>query len=123
MPLPTMCNRACRLFAPLSQHEPSNNCKSFCRATFCGSLSRNDPQKVARAFVEVLTNAVCYTAKWLKSTVERLSEKGYKQHSGGEFGWCRAGEIGRNTPLRRPGELRCRLLQGFSDSLSTHSGE
>src|SRR5215212_6973780 len=51
--------------------------------------------------------------------VERLSEKGYKQHSGGEFGWCRAGEIGRNTPLRRPGELRCRLLQGFSDSLST----
>jgi hypothetical protein len=47
----------------------------------------------------------------------RLSEKGYKQHSGGEFGWCRAGEIGRNTPLRQPGELRCRLLQGFSDSL------
>src|SRR5215208_8041576 len=53
----------------------------------------------------------------------RLSEKGYKQHSGGEFGWCRAGEIGRNTPLRRPGELRCRLLQGFSDSLSRQLGE
>src|ERR671914_320744 len=76
MPLPTMCHRASRLFAPLSQHEPSNNCKSFCRATFCGLLSRNDPQKGARAFVEVLTNAVCHTAKWLKSTLERLSEKG-----------------------------------------------
>jgi hypothetical protein len=54
---------------------------------------------------------------WLKSSFQRLSEKGYKQHSVGEYGWCRAGEIGRNTPLRRPGVLRCRLLQGFSDSL------
>src|SRR5215208_7722863 len=68
-------------------------------------------------------DAACRAAQWLKSSVERLSEKGYKQHSGGEFGWCRAGEIGRNTPLRRPGELRCRLLQGFSDSLSAYSGE
>jgi hypothetical protein len=61
-------NRACGLFAPLSQHEPSNNGKSFCRATFCGSLREPDPQKVASAFVEVLTNTVCYAAKWLKSS-------------------------------------------------------
>src|SRR5215207_6841434 len=79
MPLPTMCNRACRLFAPLSQHEPSNNCKSFCRAPFCGSLSRNDLQKVARAFVEVLTNAVCYAAKWLKSSFTHLGEEGHEE--------------------------------------------
>src|SRR5215211_686974 len=62
-------------------------------------------------------NKLPITSKWLKSSLERLSEKGYKQYSGGEYGWCRAGEIGRNTPLRRPGVLRCRLLQGFSDSL------
>jgi len=28
----------------------------------------NEPQKVPRAFVEGLTDAVCYTAKWLKSS-------------------------------------------------------
>jgi hypothetical protein len=67
-------NRACRLFAPLSQHVPSNNHKSFCRATFCGSLRETDPQKVGRAFVEVLTNAVCYAAKWLKSSFTEFSE-------------------------------------------------
>src|SRR5919112_6456218 len=83
MPLPTMCNRACRLFAPLSQHELSNNCKSFCRATFCGSVSRNDPQKDPRAFVEVLTNAVCYAAKWLKSTLEKLFGKSRYVTNGG----------------------------------------
>ena len=87
-----MCNRACRLFAPLSQHEPSNNCKSFGRATFGGLVSRNDPQKVARAFVEVLTNAVCYAAKWLKSTALKLSEKGCEHHSEREFGRPRGPE-------------------------------
>jgi hypothetical protein len=33
-------------------------------------LGESDAQKqVARAFVEGLTDAVCYTAKWLKSSV------------------------------------------------------
>jgi hypothetical protein len=31
-------------------------------------LPETDPQKVASAFVERLTDAVCYTAKWLKSS-------------------------------------------------------
>ena len=82
----------------------------------CGQRAHR-PEKSLRAFMDRLADALCGAPKWLKSTPERLSEKGYKQHSGGKFGWCRAGEIGRNTPLRRPGELRCRLLQGFSDSL------
>ena len=33
------------------------------------SPSRNDPQKVVTAFVERLTDALCYTAKWLKSSL------------------------------------------------------
>jgi hypothetical protein len=31
-------------------------------------LRQTDTQKVPRAFVERLTDAVCYTAKWLKSS-------------------------------------------------------
>jgi hypothetical protein len=34
------------------------------------SLRRTDMQKVPRAFVEGLTEAVSYTAKWLKSSLE-----------------------------------------------------
>ena len=33
---------------------------------------RNDPQKVTRAPVERLTDAVCYATKWLKSSLEKL---------------------------------------------------
>jgi hypothetical protein len=31
-------------------------------------LRETDTQKVPRAFIEHLTDAVCYTAKWLKSS-------------------------------------------------------
>ena len=116
-------NRACRLFAPLSQHEPSNNCKSFCRATFCGLLRETDPQKVARAFVEVLTNAVCYAAKWLKSTLEKLSEKGSEGDSEGGSGQHKAGQMGRKRDSRRSMGPRHGRSWDFSDSFSTHSGE
>ena len=34
-----------------------------------------DTQKVLRAFVRRLTDAVCYTAKWLKSGLEKMSDK------------------------------------------------
>src|SRR5215213_8863366 len=57
-----------------SQNVPSNSCRFFSRATFCVSLSRNNSQKVARAFVEGLTVAVCYTAKWLKSSSTNMGE-------------------------------------------------
>jgi hypothetical protein len=60
---------------------------------FCGSLIETNPQKVPMAFVERLTDAMCYAAKWLKSSVERLSEKGRKSlrcclvdHRNGTFG-------------------------------------
>jgi hypothetical protein len=46
----------------------------------------NDPQKVPRAFVEGLTDAVCYTVKWLKSSLETV-RKGCEQRSEREFGW------------------------------------
>jgi hypothetical protein len=37
-------------------------------ATFCRSLAETDAVKVPRALMERLTDAVCYTARWLKST-------------------------------------------------------
>ena len=41
------------------------------RETFCVSMRQSDMQKVPRAFVvEGLTEAVSYTAKWLKSSSE-----------------------------------------------------
>src|SRR5215213_10247982 len=46
--------------------------------TFCGSPSATDTVKVPRAFVERLTDAVCYAASMAKVEVERLSEKGRK---------------------------------------------
>jgi hypothetical protein len=52
-----------------------------------------------------------------ENTLPKSYEKGYKQHSDGEFGWCTDGEMDQNILLWRPTGLRCRLLQGFSDSL------
>jgi hypothetical protein len=46
----------------------------------------NDTIKVPRAFVEDVSDAVSYPTKWLKSSVERLSEKGYVQCSDRGFG-------------------------------------
>ena len=69
------------LLAPFLAHPSQRMCLPtepqvlFSKATFCGSVFRNDPQKVSRGFYEGLTDAVCYTAKWLKSSLERLSEK------------------------------------------------
>ena len=59
-----------KAFAPLplfAKNEPSDNYR-LCSATFCVSVSRNDTQKVSRAFVECLTDALCYATKWLKSS-------------------------------------------------------
>src|SRR5215204_7797114 len=36
---------------------------------FCGLVSINDPQKVTSGFVERLTDAMRYAAKWLKSSL------------------------------------------------------
>jgi hypothetical protein len=45
------------------------------RATFYGSVCHCDPQKFLRALVERLSDTVCYAAKWLKSSVEKLFGK------------------------------------------------
>ena len=45
------------------------------RETFCGLAAHTETRKVARALVEHLNDAVCCTAKRLKSSVEKLSEK------------------------------------------------
>jgi hypothetical protein len=66
-----MINRASGRSHPLlSEYEPYNRALQvlFSKATFHGLLPETDPQKVASAFVERLTDAVCYTAKWLKSS-------------------------------------------------------
>jgi hypothetical protein len=68
-----------RFFAPftplLSKRLFQHVLRFIPRATFCGSLSESETQKVLRVLVEGLTDAVCYTANWLKSSPERLSEK------------------------------------------------
>jgi hypothetical protein len=74
-----------RLSPHSSQNAPSNSCRFFSRATFCGSLRESDTAKAPSAFAERLTDAVSYTAKWLKSSLEKLSEKGYGQRSEREF--------------------------------------
>src|SRR5215204_3885706 len=48
-------------FTPLFSENASSTTSRFLisSATFCGSVCRNDPQKVPRAFVESLSDAVC----------------------------------------------------------------
>lgn len=43
--------------------------------TFCGLSAQTDPVKVPRAFVERLTDAVCYAAQWLKPSWKVYSPK------------------------------------------------
>jgi hypothetical protein len=68
-PLPSTLNRASEPFGHLFSEGTFQQLQVLCRATFCVSVSRNDLQKVARALVKRLTDAVCYTAKWLKSSL------------------------------------------------------
>jgi hypothetical protein len=63
-----MMNTASEPFGPLFSERTFQRLQVLCRATYFGSVFRNDPQKDAWAFVECLTDAECYTAKWLKSS-------------------------------------------------------
>jgi hypothetical protein len=65
------------LVCPSFLTTPPTTAGSLSRATFWGSVCRKDAQKVGRAFVERLTDAVCYTAKGIKSSLERLSGNSY----------------------------------------------
>src|SRR5215207_9484986 len=53
--------------------------------------------------------------------VERLSEKGYEQHTERGFGRRREAKMGRKAPFRCSVSLHRRLLRPFSDSLSTYN--
>ncbi len=48
-----------------------------------------------------------------------LSEKGYEQRSDRGFGRCTEAKMERKAPPWRPTGLRCRCVQGFSDSFSS----
>jgi hypothetical protein len=77
--VPTPCrphsDKALSSLHPTSLTTPLPTRPQALRATcFCGSLRETDPQKVARVFVESLTVAVCYTAKWLKSSSKQSDE-------------------------------------------------
>jgi hypothetical protein len=56
-------------------------------------------------------------SEWIKSSVERLSEKGSERGSEGEFGRNEVDETGRKEPSLRSLGLRHGSFQGFSDSL------
>jgi hypothetical protein len=43
---------------------------------FLGVALAHQPEESLRAFMDPLADALCCAAKWLKSSVERLSEKG-----------------------------------------------
>jgi hypothetical protein len=62
-------------FTPLLLKPAAANKTSVLLGTFCGLVSHCDPQKVSKAFVGWLTYAACHTAKWLKSSQERLGER------------------------------------------------
>ena len=57
-----------------------------------------------------------FARKGLKSSVEKLSEKGYEHRSSRDLGRYKEGEMDRKAPLRPLAGLRCRRVRGFSDS-------
>jgi hypothetical protein len=95
---------------------------SYSRETFCGSLRQTDMQKVPRAFVEGLTEAVSYTAKWLKSsseTVRKVAEWGLRRILCG----TRQGKWDFLCPVLNARRTLVLSYREFSDSLSRILGE
>ena len=60
--------------------------------------------------------SIPFARKWLKSSLEKLSEKGYEQRSSRAFGHYTEGDMDRMASLWRPAGLSCRHVRGFSDS-------
>src|SRR5215218_4047231 len=67
--------------------------------------------------MDPLADALCGAPKWLKSSLEKLSEMGYEQHSERGIGRRKEAKMGRKVPLRCSVRLHRRLLRPFSDSL------
>lgn len=62
-------NRTSGPIAPLSsRNAPSNNCAGSSQGDFLRVGLSQRHAKSPKAFVEGLTDAACYTAKWLKSS-------------------------------------------------------
>jgi hypothetical protein len=74
-PLLTMINRASLPPLPLfAKRTKLSTATSSSQCDFFVSVGRNDTQKVLRAFVERLTDALCKTVEWLKSSSKQLGE-------------------------------------------------
>ena len=67
--------------------------------------------------MEPSSYALCQAAKWLKSSVERPSEKGFEQPSEGGTGRHTGPRTGPTVPLRWPVTPRFGRLRDFSDGL------
>ena len=64
-----------------------------------------------------LSDGVYQAAKWLKSSVERLSEKGYEQRSKRGFGRYREAKMGQKVPV----SVALGHAVGYSDPFRTVS--
>jgi hypothetical protein len=82
------------------------------RATFCGWLLDLERQIVLRALVERLTDALCYTAKWINELRNCLENR-----NGSRIGTTKAAKMGRRSPDQPTlgaKDVRSRRLQLFS---------
>ena len=75
------------------------------------------PEKSLRALMDPSADALCGAPKWLKSTVERLSEKGSEGGFESGFGRYEEAEMGPKEPSRWSVGPRQGCFQGFSDGL------
>jgi len=80
----------------------------------------HQPEESLRAFMDPLADALCCAAKWLKSSVEKLSEKGFEQASERGFGQCSVPKSAhpdpREAPVRAPPGLFRQFLDGVLGS-------
>ena len=86
--------------------------------TFWVLVAYTDAKESLRGIQGTQRDELCRAAQWLKSSVEKLSEKGYEQHSERGLGRYKDGEMGRKVPSRRSVGLRYRRVRGFSDSFN-----
>ena len=77
----------------------------------------NDTQKVPTEFVELLSDAVCYMAKWLKSSQERLSGKYTDGTDRASLGSAKGRKVRYFAPLCGLAGPRNRAHSHFPDNL------
>ena len=75
-------------------------------------------EKSPKRFVERLTDAVRYAAKWLKSSTMKLSDKSLCHHLATAFGGTKGAETALLDPFWVPLRAHNEALLELSDSLS-----